>query len=102
MRAIHLVQLTKTRPALLLTREVAAGFLTAVVIAPITSTIRGIATEVHVGIANGLDHDSVVSLDNVTLVPRSALGRVVGYLLPDQEDDLARAVRAAFGLVPWA
>lgn len=101
MRAIHLVQLTKTRPALILTREPAVGFLTAIVIAPITSTIRGIATEVRVGPDNGLDHECVVSLDNATLIRTSALGREIGYLLPTQEEDLARAVRAAFGLVPW-
>lgn len=101
MRAIHLVQLTKTRPALILTRELAVASLTTIVVAPITSTIRGIATEVRVGAANGLDHDCVVSLDNVTLIRTAALGRQIGYLLPAQEEDLAHAVRAAFGLVPW-
>jgi hypothetical protein len=49
--------------------------------------------------ANGLDHDSVVSCDNIVTVPKSALGRHIGFLLPDQETMLAEAIRAAFDLV---
>lgn len=45
---------------------------------------------------NGLDHDSVVSCDNVTTVPRSAIGRLVGYQNPEQEAELAHAITAAF------
>jgi len=69
-----------------------------VTVAPITSTIRGLSTEVPVGSANGLDHESVVSCDNIVTVPTSALGRQIGYLLPAQEADLAHAIRAAFDL----
>jgi mRNA interferase MazF len=69
-----------------------------VTIAPITSTIRGLSTEVPVGRANGLGHDSVVSCDNIVTVPVSALGPLVGYLLPAQEAALAEAIRIAFDL----
>jgi len=99
MRPIHIAQLDKARPVLVLTREVVRPHLTRVSVAPITTTIRGLSTELPVGPVNGLDQDSVVSCDNVLTVPVSALGRRVGYLLPAQEVGLAEAIRAAFDLV---
>lgn len=98
MRPIHLAQLDKTRPVLVLTRETVRPHLTNVTVAPITSTIRGLSTEVPVGTANGLDHDSVVSLDNVQTIPTHHLGRQVGLLLIAQEEALSRAIHAAFDL----
>ena len=98
MREICLVRLDKTRPALVLTREGARSAMTKVTIAPITTTIKGLSSEVPVGPANGLDHDCVVSLDNVVTVPTSRLGRTIGFLSAEQEDDLARAVIRAYDL----
>jgi len=98
MRPIHTASLDKTRPVLVLTREVVRPYLSRVTVAPITSAVRGLSTEVPVGRRNGLDHDSVVSCDNVVTIPVSALGRQLGYLLPDQEAELGAAVRAAFDL----
>ena len=98
MREICLVRLDKTRPALVLTREAARGAMTKVTVAPVTSTIKGLSSEVRVGPDNGLDHDCVVSLDNVLTVPVGALGRTVGYLSALQEAQLARAVVVAYDL----
>jgi mRNA interferase MazF len=98
MRPIHVAQLDKPRPVLVLTRETVRPYLTRVTVAPITGTIRGLSTEVPVGRANGIDRDRVVSCDNIVTVPAAALGRLVGYLLPAQEDELAGAIRAAFDL----
>lgn len=98
MRAIHLAALDKTRPALVLTREVIRSRLTEVTVAPITSRVRGLSTEVLVGRANGLDHDCAVSCDNIRTIPVAGLGRLVGFLLPEQEAELARAIRLAFDL----
>ena len=98
MRPIHLASLDKTRPVLILTREQVRPFLNSITVAPITSTIRGLSTEVSVGQTNGLDRDSVVSCDNITTVPRSAIGRRLGYLLPEQEAALAHAIGAAYDL----
>lgn len=69
-----------------------------VTVAPITSRIRGLSTEVGVGPANGLDTPSVVNCDNVVTVPKSTLGRQIGVLLAAQEDDLTAAIYAAFDL----
>lgn len=98
MRPIHVAQLDEARPVLVLTRELVRPHLTRVTVAPITSTVRGLSTEVTVGPGNGLDHDSVVSCDNIVTVPTSTLGRHMGYLLPRQEPELAQAIRAAFDL----
>lgn len=98
MRPIHSARLDKSRPVLVLTREVVRPHLNRVTVVPITSTIRGLSTEVRVGPANGLDHDSVVSCDNIVTVPVSALGRQIGFLLPAQELELTEAIHAAFDL----
>jgi mRNA interferase MazF len=98
MRPIHLATLDKTRPVLILTRGQVRPLLTSITIAPITSTIRGLSTEVPVGKANGLDHDSVISCDNITTVPRKTIGRLVGYLHPTQEPALAHAIAMAYDL----
>jgi len=98
VRTIHLVRLDKVRPALVLTRAIAVQHLSGITVAPITSTIRGLATEVLVGPRNNLDHDCVVHCDSIQTIPRTNLLAPIGLLLPDQEDDLARAIRAAFDL----
>lgn len=99
MRPIHVAQLDKARPVLVLTRLGVRPYLNRVSVAPITTTVRGLSTEVPVGRANGLDQDSVVSCDNIVTVPTSTLGRLVGQLLPEQEPGLAAAIRDAFDLV---
>jgi len=98
MRPIHLAQLDKTRPVLILTRELVRPHLRRVTVAPITSTARGLSTEVAVGRRNGLDYDSVVSLDNVMTIPADSLGRHIGFFLPEQEAALTAAIVLAFDL----
>jgi mRNA interferase MazF len=98
VRPIHLAKLDKARPVVILTRELVRPHLARVTVAPITTTVRGLSTEVPVGAANGLDHDCVVSCDNIVTVPTSALGAQIGYLLPAQEAALSTAIRAAFDL----
>lgn len=72
--------------------------MTKVTVAPITSTIKGLSSEVPVGPANGLEADSVISLDNVVTIPANLLGRTIGFLDARQEALLARAVVLAYGL----
>ena len=98
MRPIHIVQLDKPRPAVILTRETARPHLTKVTVAPITSTVRGGFTEIPVGPRNGLDHLCAVSIDNIQTTEVGAVGRLVGFLLPEQEQELVTAVSRAFDL----
>jgi mRNA interferase MazF len=98
MRPIHLAHLDKARPVLVLTRELVRPHMTNVTVAPITGTIRGLSTEVPVDAANGLEQPSVISCDNITTIPASALGTQIGLLLDPQEPALTRAIQAAFDL----
>lgn len=98
MRPIHIAQLDKARPVLILTREIVRPHLTNVTVAPITTTVRGLATEVPVGAGNGLSRRSAVSCDNIQTIPVADIGRQIGYLLPSQEPALAAAISNAFDL----
>jgi mRNA interferase MazF len=98
VRPIHTAQLDKRRPVLILTRDLVRPHMSRVTVAPITTTIRGLSTEVPVGPANGLDADCVISCDNIVTVPANALGPQIGALLLEQEDALSYAIRAAFDL----
>jgi mRNA interferase MazF len=98
VRPIHTAKLDKARPVVILTRELVRPHLTRVTVAPITTTVRGLSTEIPLGPANGLDHDCVVSGDNIVTVPTTALGAQIGYLLPAQEAALTAAIHAAFDL----
>lgn len=98
MRSIHLARLDKIRPALVLTREAVRAQRTRVTVAPVTSTIWGLRTEVPVGRANGLDRESVVNCDGIVTIPVSDLGRQIGFLHDVQELALAEAIVAALDL----
>jgi mRNA interferase MazF len=98
MRPIHVAHLDKARPVLILTRELVRPHLSTVTVAPITTTIRGLSTEVPVDTTNGLAGPSVVSCDNINTIPASALGVQIGVLLDRQEQDLSDAIQAAFDL----
>lgn len=98
MRPIHLARLDTTRPVLILTREVVRPHMARITVAPITTTVRGLSTEVPVGRANGLPAEGVISCDTIVTIPKAALGEHVGMLLASQEDALTDAIRAAFDL----
>lgn len=98
MHPIWLARLDKTRPVLVLTREEVRAVRQLVTVAPITSTVRGLRSEVVVGQRNGLDHDSVVNLDSIMTMPRDLLVRPIGALLEQQEYELTRAFHEAFDL----
>jgi mRNA interferase MazF len=98
MRPIHLARMDKVRPVLVLTREVVRPHLRNVTVAAITSTVRGISSELRIGTANGLNQASVVSLDNVHTIPVELLLQPIGFLLPEQEAELTTALKMAFDL----
>jgi mRNA interferase MazF len=100
MRPIHIARLDKARPVVVLTREVVWPHLSKITVAPITTAIRGLSTEVPVDERNGLDQPSVVSCDNIATVPRSDIGERIGILLDHQERLLSEAIGAAFDLEP--
>ena len=87
----------KRRPVLVLTRQDAIGLLRTVIVAPITSTIRGAPSEVVVGIDEGLKRDSAVNLDHVQTVDQSLLRRYVGSLSSSKMTLVCRSLVIATG-----
>ena len=55
----------KLRPVLILSRQEVIGLIDTVIVAPITTTVYGVPSEVSVGIDEGLKHDSAVNLDHI-------------------------------------
>ena len=98
MRPIHLASMDKIRPVVVLTRETVRPYLSRVTVATITTSRHGLTVEIPVGPGNGLDHDSVISCDNITTILVTDLREQIGFLLPSQEHALTDAVSAAFDL----
>ena len=87
----------KRRPVLVLTRDEVISLLDTVMVAPITSAIRGAPSEVLVGVDEGLQHDSAVNLDHVQTVEQSRLIRRLGHVGPAKMRDVCRALAIAAG-----
>jgi len=79
---VWLARLDKVRPVIVLTRDPMGRHLHAVIAAPVTTTVRGLSTEVALGPDDGVRLRSVANLDNVQLVARSNLDRRVGRASP--------------------
>jgi mRNA interferase MazF len=94
---VWLAQLDKLRPVVILTRDPMGRYLNSVIVGPVTSTVRGLSTEVALGSADGLRIASVANTDNVQLVDRSRLRRRVGRVRPTVMDQICAAVHIAIG-----
>ena len=92
---VWLAELDKRRPVVVLTRDPMGRYLHSVIIGPVTSTVRGLSTEVAVGPDDGVPVDSVVNLDNLQLVERRLLTRKVGRVRPPTMTSVCAAVAAA-------
>lgn len=87
------------RPVLVLSRNAAIPVLSAVVVAPITRTIRDIASEVHLGKEEGLPEACVASCDNVLTLPKDVLdSNPLGEIGVDKIPELDRALRFALDI----
>lgn len=87
----------KKRPVLVLTRDPALRYLSRVSVAPITSTIRGVPSEVVIGIDDGMKLPCAVNLHNVLTVPVDTLGRRLAHLGPTRMHDVCTALAFALG-----
>jgi len=79
----------------IVTRDVAIPFLANVTVAAVTSTIRGLPTEVPLGAEHGLEGECVINCDNLFTVAKSTLGTLRGELDPESLDRLRSALRIA-------
>ena len=87
----------KRRPVLVLTRQDVIPLLSTVMVAPITSNIRGAPGEVVVGRDEGLKRESAVNLDHVQTVERSRLRVFVATLPREKMAEVCRALAIATG-----
>lgn len=89
----------KRRPVLLLTRGSVLSFLTGITIAPITTTIRDIPSEVLLTPEDDRVHDiCVVNLDNIQTIQKRQLGSVITTLSSSRMEEVEQAICFALGM----
>jgi mRNA interferase MazF len=88
----------KRRPVLILTRSVAIQFLTGLTVAPITTRIRDIPTEVVLTESDGLFNKCAVNLDNIQTVQKDKVGGFITHLSAQRMSEVAQAIEFAFDL----
>ena len=82
---------------MVISRSSLIPLLHTVIVAPVTSTLRGTPTEVPIGVEEGLKQASCLNLCNLFTVPRSQLHGFVGTLGPDKMRQVCRALEIATG-----
>jgi mRNA interferase MazF len=88
----------KKRPVLVLTRDSVLEYLREVTIAPVTTTVRNIPSEVFLSKANGLPQDCAVNCDHLQTVSKTKIGPLITSLSPSKMFDVGRAIRFALDI----
>lgn len=89
---------TKTRPIALVSPDAQIDARAFIIAVPITSRIRGIASEVPLGPEDGLQRRCVINTSDIGLVPKTRLIRKITALSPSKHDALDDALRFSLGL----
>jgi len=87
----------KKRPIVILTRDSAIPFLGEITVAPITSTIRDIPSEVMLTSADGMPQECVINLDHIQTVSKGKIGSLIMVLSPEKLSQLQSALLFALG-----
>jgi mRNA interferase MazF len=98
IRWYKFVRPDKRRPVLILTRDSVLEYLNEVTIAPITSTVRNIPSEVFLTKADGMLRDCAVNCDHLQTVPKGKIGPLITSLLPAKMVDVGQAIRFALDI----
>ena len=88
----------KKRPVLILTRTSAIEYLVEVTVAPITTTVRDIPSEVPLSREDGMPRECAVNLDHVQTVLKGKVGGLISELSPDKISELRAALSFALDL----
>jgi mRNA interferase MazF len=88
----------KRWPVLILTRDSALQYLGEVTVAPITTAVRDIPSEVFLSKADGLPQDCAVNCDHLQTVSKAKIGPLITSLPPSRMADVGRAIRFALGI----
>jgi mRNA interferase MazF len=87
----------KQRPVVVLTRDSIIDRLSRITVAPLTSTIRGVPSEVVLGPEDGMKDACAINLHNIVTVPKAGLGRLVASLDTRRLDQMCAAIAFALG-----
>lgn len=87
----------KKRPVLLLTRDSALEFLGEVTVAPVTSTVRDIPSEVVLTPADGMPRDCAINVDHLHTVSKARIGALITTLPASRMADVRAALLFALG-----
>jgi len=87
----------KKRPVVVLTRDSAVSYLATVTIAPVTSTIRGVPSEVVLNEKDGMKAPCAINLHNAVTVSQQRLGKCVGQLSSARMHEVCAALRFSLG-----
>ncbi len=87
----------KNRPVVILTRDSAIEYLGELTVAPLTSTIRNIPTEVFLTKEDGLAVDSVINLDHIQTVSTGKIGPLITTLSRQRMNQIRTALHFALG-----
>lgn len=89
----------KRRPVLILTRDSAISYLTWLTVAPITTTIRDIPTELFLSRdEDGTLQDCAANLDNIQTVPQRKVGSLITRLSQIRMEEVDKAICFALGI----
>src|SRR5216684_6178261 len=83
----------KARPVVVLTRDSALRYLSTATVAPITSSIRGVPSEVRLDEEDGVKRPCAVNLHNAVTVSQQRLGRRIAHLSTQRMTQLCSALR---------
>lgn len=89
----------KQRPVLILTRDSAIGHLSTAIVAPITSTVRGVPSEMVLDVDDGMKHRCAMNLHNLVTVSQVRLGKRVASLSHQRMQEICVALRFSLGCV---
>jgi mRNA interferase MazF len=87
----------KKRPVVVLTRDSAIAYLSTVTVAPITSTIRGVPSEVVLSEQDGMKAPCVVNMHNAVTISQQRLGKRVARLGSSRMSEICAALRFSLG-----
>ena len=86
------------RPVVLLSRDEAYSVRSLIIVAPVTTRVRRIHSEVQLGIDDGMPQDCVANLDTITTIPKDCLQSRIATLSAKKLREVEAAIRFALGL----
>jgi mRNA interferase MazF len=93
IRWYKFVKSDKKRPVLILTRNSIIEYLDEITVAPVTSTIRNIPSEIYLSEADGMPRECAINCDHLQIVSKSKIGALITSLIPAKMADVGKAIR---------